>query len=59
MLNNTPSFCSASETAKKWGISKRRVQVLCAQGRIAGAAKVGLVWIIPSDAKKPIDPRKK
>ncbi len=56
---NTTDFFSAAETAKRWGISKRRVQILCSQGRVNGAMKVGLVWIIPATAEKPHDPRKK
>lgn len=32
--------------AEKWNITRRRVQVLCAQGRIDGAKKIGTVWII-------------
>ena len=46
-------YSSAKETAKKWGISKRRVQILCSEGRVIGAIKVGSNWIIPSDASKP------
>jgi hypothetical protein len=37
-------FMSAKEASDKWGISKRRVQVLCAEGRIDGVVKVGMVW---------------
>lgn len=48
---------SAREAAKKWGISQRRVAVLCAENRIPGAAIVGNSWVIPADAAKPIDER--
>lgn len=58
MDNHVSEFYSASEMAKIWGISKRRVQIFCAQGRVKGAMKVGHVWIIPSGAEKPTDPRK-
>jgi len=34
-----------------------RFQLLCAQGRIPGAARFGNAWVIPSDAKKPKDGR--
>ncbi len=50
-------FLSISQMAEKWGISKRRIQVLCSEGRITGAMKVGTVWVIPADAKKPQDAR--
>lgn len=52
-------YISIAKTAKKWGISCRRVQVLCAQGRIPGLTKFGKSWAIPKDAEKPIDARKK
>ena len=42
-----------------WAISKRRVQLLCEQGRINGANMVSGVWLIPSTAQKPDDARKK
>jgi len=41
----------------KWGISRRRITLLCKTGRIAGASLVGNSWIIPADAIKPTDPR--
>ena len=50
-------FISAREAADKWGISQRRVAVLCGTNRIAGASMVGNMWIIPSGAKKPADAR--
>lgn len=50
-------FLSVSQMAEKWNISKRRVQLLCAQGRIQGVQKVGYSWIIPAGAKKPLDAR--
>ena len=52
-------YISASEAAKKWGISERRVQKLCEDNRIAGVAKFSYMWLIPKDAEKPVDGRKK
>ncbi len=46
-----------SEAAKKWGISPRRVRVLCEQGRIAGVERRGNLYYIPADAPKPVDAR--
>ena len=40
---------------RKWGISERRVQVLCRENRILGVSKLGYMWLIPQDAEKPID----
>ena len=53
----TMEFMSISETARKWGISNRRIQTLCVQGRIEGAARVGNFWVIPTDVEKPNDLR--
>lgn len=50
-------FMSAREAADKWGISQRRVAVLCSEGRIDNATMVGNMWIIPTTAEKPIDAR--
>jgi hypothetical protein len=33
------------------------VQVLCAQGRIQGAMRLGNMWVLPISAKKPEDKR--
>ena len=50
-------YLSISQTAEKWGLSKRRVQVLCSENRIAGVMRVGSYWAIPADAEKPKDAR--
>ena len=50
-------YISASEAASKWGVSSRRVGLLCNEGRIEGAQKAGATWIIPEDAQKPSDAR--
>lgn len=50
-------YLSVKETAEKWGLSKRRVQVLCTQNRIDGLIRVGNAWGIPVDAPKPKDAR--
>ena len=50
-------YRTIKETAELWGITPRRLQVLCANGRIEGAAKLGREWAIPVEAKKPEDAR--
>ena len=50
-------YISTSEAAEKWNLSKRRIIVLCNEGRIDGAQKAGSTWIIPDDAEKPNDAR--
>ena len=48
---------TASEAATKWNISHRRVITLCNENRISGVAMLGNMYIIPSEAEKPIDAR--
>ncbi len=50
-------FMSAREAADKWGISQRRVAVLCSENRVREATMIGNMWIIPTTAEKPIDAR--
>lgn len=52
-------YITAREAAKKWGITQRRVQILCSDNRIQGVFKLGENWAIPRDAEKPQDSRKK
>lgn len=52
-------YISVNDAATKFNISKRRVQILCEQGRISGANMVSGVWLIPETAPKPVDRRKK
>ena len=50
-------YKSIREMADEWGISKRRIQVLCSENRIQGAVRIGYSWAIPANAKKPEDAR--
>lgn len=50
-------YTSATEVAKKWHISERRVQKLCEENRIPGVTRISQIWLIPKDAKKPVDGR--
>lgn len=50
-------YLTSVEMSEKWGITSRRISVLCAEGRIEGAIKKGKTWLIPSDTKKPADAR--
>lgn len=50
-------YISAMQAAEKWGITVKRVQVLCKANRIPGVNRVGHMWIIPFDAEKPLDAR--
>ena len=46
-------YMSCPEAAEKWGISERRVQILCKENRIPGVS----MWLIPKSAVKPFDKR--
>lgn len=50
-------YLSIRETAQKWGLSSRRIQVLCAEERIPGVFRIGNIWAIPANAEKPNDAR--
>ena len=52
-------YISVSDAATKFNISRRRVQLLCEQGRISGANMIDGVWLIPETATKPADRRRK
>ena len=53
------NYIKTSQAAEKWGISPRRVRMLCAEGKIEGAIQKGKLYMIPEDAKKPADGRVK
>ena len=52
-------YITVKDAVEKWGITPRRIQVLCAQGKIPGAVRFGVTWAIPNDAVKPKDGRYK
>lgn len=50
-------YLKIQEVAAKWGVSVRSVQLMCASGKIEGAVRFGRDWMIPKEAKKPLDGR--
>ena len=52
-------FLTVKQASEKWGISDRRIRVLCSEGKIPGAYREGRGWKIPVGAKKPADGRYK
>ncbi len=52
-------YLDVHRAAVQWGLTERRVTFLCRDGRIPGAKKMGKLWRIPSDAKRPQDGRRK
>lgn len=52
-------YMKIEEAAKLWNVTPRRVQALCAAGKIEGAAQFGRDWMIPRNTAKPVDGRTK
>lgn len=52
-------FITAKQASEKWGISDRRIRILCSEGKVPGAYQEGRSWKIPANAKKPVDGRYK
>ena len=50
-------YIDIREASLRWGISDRRIRLLCSEGRIDGAIKLGWSWIIPDETPKPRDGR--
>ena len=50
-------YMTLKEAASKWGISDRRINALCLEGRIDGATRAGTMWLIPEGVEKPTDAR--
>lgn len=52
-------YITAAQAAKKWGVTVRRIQDMCRGNQIDGAIRHGREWMIPMDAHRPADRRKK
>ncbi len=50
-------YLTSVEMSEKWGITSRRISVLCSEGRIEGVIKKGKTWLIPAESPKPADAR--
>ena len=52
-------YIGVKEAADAWGLTARMVLYHCSNGRIEGARKISNVWLIPKDAARPEDGRKR
>ena len=52
-------YYTVKEMGEKWGVTSCMVNVYCSTGRIPGAIKKGNLWLVPEDAIKPEDQRRK
>ena len=50
-------YIKVTKAAENWGISPRRVRILCAEGKIPGVIRKGKLYMIPENAVKPADGR--
>ena len=52
-------YLTVKETAQRWGVSVRTVNMHLNAGRVAGAVRKEHGWLVPANAQKPIDRRRK
>ena len=52
-------YITVQEAADKWGITPRQVHILCKSNRIVGATRMSRIWIIPEDAEKPTNDKRR
>ena len=52
-------YITLKEASQKWNVTPRQINYLCASGRIPGAVKMATIWLIPKNAEKPVDSRRK
>ncbi len=52
-------YISVKEAAELWNVSERWVQKFCAEDRIPNVIRFGRSWMIPKDAERPNDLRRK
>ena len=50
---------TVAEAAIIWGLTKRRVQVMCETGQIKDAKRLGNMWVFPKGTIRPLDGRTK
>lgn len=53
------NYIKVSQAAEKWGLSARRVRILCQENKIEGVIRKGNLYMIPENAQKPVDGRRK
>lgn len=52
-------WMTVKEAGALWDITPRRVTILCADGKVDGAQRLGNMWVIPKGTAKPLDGRTK
>jgi len=52
-------YITVQEAAEKWGVTPRQVQILCKDNRIDGATRMSRIWVIPENAVKPTNDKRR
>ncbi|WP_029066875.1 Fic family protein [Lachnobacterium bovis] len=52
--NIKQEYKSVTQIAQEWKITTRAVRNYCQEGMIPGVQKIGKMWLIPENARKPI-----
>jgi hypothetical protein len=52
-------WMTTKEASEKWGLTMRRIQILCERKQIDNVVRMGNMWLIPKAAEKPLDGRTK
>lgn len=52
-------YITVQEAAEKWGVTPRQVQILCKENRIVGATRMSRIWVIPENAEKPTNSKRR
>lgn len=50
-------YMTVKENAEVWSLLSRRIQIMCAEGKIEGAVKLGRERVILGNDSKPMDGR--
>lgn len=53
----TKQYMNVKRASELWGLTERRVRILCSEGRVDGVIRNGWAWNIPEGAPKPQDGR--
>jgi excisionase family DNA binding protein len=55
--NLIDKYMTVKETAEKWNLNVRTVQMMCADGRLENVVRFGNSWAIPCETEPPVDKR--
>ena len=50
-------YITIKELAERWEVTPRRIQKMCADGKLPGVKKFGRDWAVPANVERPIDKR--